>query len=91
MPRILGLLTEQAKGPVYPESTAVMKEFQDVFPAELTLLPPSREVEFTVDLVPGIEPVSWTPYRMALVELKELKEQLEELLKQEYIRPSVSP
>jgi hypothetical protein len=48
-------------------------------------------VEFAFDLVPKAESVSTTPYRMALLELKELKEQLEELLSQGYIRPSVSP
>jgi hypothetical protein len=70
------------------ENTAVVKKFQDIFPAELTSLPPSQEVEFTVDLVPGAGPISRMPYRMAPAELKE---QLEKLLQQGYIRPSVSP
>jgi hypothetical protein len=56
------------------EDTIVVKEFHDVFSAELTSLPPSREVEFTIDLVPGAKPVSRTPHWMALTELKELKE-----------------
>jgi hypothetical protein len=55
----------------------LVNEYQDVFPAELTSLPPSREVEFTIDLVSGTEPVSRTAYRMAPVKLKELKVQLE--------------
>jgi hypothetical protein len=59
---------------VYIREYNVVKEFQDVFPAELTSLPPSREVEFIVDLIPGVEPVLRTLYRMAPVELKELKE-----------------
>jgi hypothetical protein len=67
------------------------KEFPKVFPAELTSLPPPREVEFTVDLIPGAELVSRTPYRIALAKLKELKEQLKELLQQGYIRLSISP
>jgi hypothetical protein len=55
------------------ENTTVVKEYQDVFPIEFTSLPPSREVEFTVDLISEAEPVSRTPYRMALTELKELR------------------
>ncbi|RVW32567.1 Transposon Ty3-I Gag-Pol polyprotein [Vitis vinifera] len=54
-------------------------------------LPPEREVEFTIDLVPGTGPMSKAPYRMAPVELKELKVQLQELLDKGFIRPSVSP
>ncbi|XP_076937305.1 uncharacterized protein LOC143604830 [Bidens hawaiensis] len=50
-----------------------------------------HEVEFTVDLVPGAEPISKAPYRMAPLELKELKEQLQELLELGFIRSSVSP
>ncbi|XP_076936783.1 uncharacterized protein LOC143604077 [Bidens hawaiensis] len=66
-------------------------DFPDVFPKELPGLPPDREVEFTIDLVPGAEPISKAPYRMAPLELKELKEQLQELLELGFIRPSVSP
>nr|GFD01570.1 hypothetical protein [Tanacetum cinerariifolium] len=45
--------------------------------------PPVREVEFNIELIPGSEPISKAPYRMALIELKELKDQLQELLKRE--------
>ncbi|KAD3336725.1 hypothetical protein E3N88_32244 [Mikania micrantha] len=69
----------------------IVREFPDVFPKELPGLPPDREVEFTIDLVPGAEPISKAPYRMAPLELKELKEQLQELLELGFIRPSVSP
>ena len=48
-------------------------------------------MEFTIDLVPGTGPMSKAPYRMAPVELKELKVQLQELLDKGFIRPSVSP
>ncbi|XP_052210449.1 uncharacterized protein LOC127813488 [Diospyros lotus] len=51
----------------------VVCEFPDVFPEELPGLPPSREVEFSIDLVPGTQPVSRAPYRMAPNELKKLK------------------
>ncbi|MCH90079.1 gag-pol polyprotein, partial [Trifolium medium] len=54
-------------------------------------VPPEREVEFTIDLVPGTSPVSMAPYRMSASELGELKKQLEELLEKKFIRPSVSP
>jgi hypothetical protein len=57
----------------------------------LTQLPPDREVVFTIDLVLMARPVSRTLYRMATTELKELKEQLQELLAQWFIRPCVSP
>ncbi|GJT94158.1 putative reverse transcriptase domain-containing protein [Tanacetum coccineum] len=61
------------------------------FPDELPGLPPEREVEFTIELIPGAQPISKAPYRMAPVELKELKDQLQELLERGFIRPSVSP
>nr|CAD1832720.1 unnamed protein product [Ananas comosus var. bracteatus] len=77
----------------YPELGAirVVCEYPDVFPAELPGLPPDREVEFVIDLIPGAEPVSKAPYRMAPVELKELKGQLQDLLDKGFVRPSVSP
>nr|GFC64896.1 hypothetical protein [Tanacetum cinerariifolium] len=58
----------------------IVSEFPDVFPDELTGIPPVREVEFNIELIPGTEPISKAPYRMAPVELKELKDQLQELL-----------
>ncbi|GJV57292.1 putative reverse transcriptase domain-containing protein [Tanacetum coccineum] len=61
------------------------------FPDELPGLPPAREIEFGIELIPGAEPISKAPYRMAPVELKELKEQLQEMLENGFIRPSVSP
>ena len=56
-----------------------MNEFLDVFPAELPGLPPDREIEFGIEIVPGTSPIYKAPYRMAPVELKELKLQLKEL------------
>lgn len=69
----------------------IVNEFSDVFPEEILGLPPHREVEFSIDLVPGAGPVSVAPYRMAPAELVELKKQIEELLEKQFIRPSVSP
>ncbi|OMO58913.1 reverse transcriptase [Corchorus capsularis] len=72
-------------------SIPIVQDFSDVFPEDLHGLPPDREVEFSIDLIPGTTPISKTPYRMAPTELKELKEQLQELLDNGFIRPSVSP
>jgi len=69
----------------------VVHEFEDVFPEEVPGLPPSREVEFSIDLVPGTGPVSMAPYRMAPAELVEHKKQIEELLRKQFIWPSTSP
>ncbi|GJT55617.1 putative reverse transcriptase domain-containing protein [Tanacetum coccineum] len=73
------------------ENLSVVREFADVFPDELPGLPPAREIEFGIELIPGAEPISKALYRMAPVELKELKEQLQEMLENGFIRPSVSP
>ncbi|XP_058726050.1 uncharacterized protein LOC131597362 [Vicia villosa] len=69
----------------------VVCEFLGVFLEGVTSLPPEREVEFSIDLIPGTAPVSVSPYRMSAVELRELKSQLEELLSKHFIKPSVSP
>nr|GFA15921.1 putative reverse transcriptase domain-containing protein [Tanacetum cinerariifolium] len=68
-----------------------VSEFPDVFTDELPGIPPVREVEFSIELIPGAEPISKAPYRMAPIELKELKDQLQELLERGFIHPSVSP
>ena len=68
-----------------------VSDFSDVFPEGLPGLPTQREIEFAIDVVPGATPASVTPYRMAPLELKELKLQLQELLDKGFIRPSVSP
>ena len=65
-------------------------EFPEVFPDEIPDVPPEREVEFAIDLVPGTRPMSMAPYRMSASELSELKKQLEELLEKKFLRPSVS-
>ncbi|GJW70809.1 putative reverse transcriptase domain-containing protein [Tanacetum coccineum] len=67
------------------------KHFPEVFPEDLPGLPPTRQVEFHIDLVPGAAPVAWAPYRLALSEMKELVDQLQELSDKGFIRPSSSP
>ncbi|KAA0037766.1 putative polyprotein [Cucumis melo var. makuwa] len=74
-----------------PEDVPMVKEFLDVFQNDLSGLPPDREIEFTIELLPEIAPISQAPYRMAPNELKEFKMQLQELVDKGYIRPSVSP
>nr|GFB00875.1 hypothetical protein [Tanacetum cinerariifolium] len=84
------LLSHSCEG-IPPVREPVVSEFPDVFPDELPGIPPVREVEFSIELIPGAEPISKAPYRMAPIELKELKDQLQELLERGFIRPSVSP
>jgi hypothetical protein len=73
------------------EHLPVVKEFVDVLPEELPRMSPERELEFTIDLKPGTEPMARTPYRMSTPELQELKMQPKELLALGLIHPSVSP
>jgi len=72
------------------QNILVVNEYVDVFPNEVSGLPPSRDVDFTVDLVLGAGPVSMTPFKMAPAELAELKKQIEDLLEKKFIRPSAS-
>jgi hypothetical protein len=66
-------------------------EYPDVFPEELSGMPPDREIEFVIELVIGTAPILKRPYRMAANQLAELMEQLQELLDKGYIHPSASP
>ncbi|EOX99931.1 Uncharacterized protein TCM_008952 [Theobroma cacao] len=69
----------------------IVGEYLDVFLEELSGLPPKREIEFCIDLISNTQLILIPPYRMALTEIKELKEQLEDLLNKGFINPSVSP
>ncbi|GJS19694.1 putative reverse transcriptase domain-containing protein [Tanacetum coccineum] len=69
----------------------IIQDFSKVFPKDLPGLPPARPVEFQIDLIPGAAPEASAPYRLALSEMKELSEQLQELSKKGFIRPSSSP
>ncbi|GJY82354.1 putative reverse transcriptase domain-containing protein [Tanacetum coccineum] len=69
----------------------VIHYFPEVFTDDLLGLPPSRQVEFQIDLIPGAAPVARAPYRLAPSEMKELSEQLRELLEKGFICPSLSP
>ncbi|GKF38051.1 hypothetical protein Tco_0118112, partial [Tanacetum coccineum] len=65
----------------------IVRDFLEVFPEDLPGFPPARLVEFQIDLIPGAAPVARAPYRLALSEMKELLEQLQELYDKEFIRP----
>ncbi|XP_057250619.1 uncharacterized protein LOC130591352 [Beta vulgaris subsp. vulgaris] len=56
----------------------IVKEYPDVFPEDIPGMPPQREIDFSIDLIPGAAPISKAPYRMAPAELQELKKQLDE-------------
>ncbi|GJT65062.1 putative reverse transcriptase domain-containing protein [Tanacetum coccineum] len=73
------------------EDVPMIRYFPEVFPDDLPGLPPPRQVEFKIELVPGAEPIARAPYRLAPSEMKELADQLQELLKKGFIRPSSSP
>nr|GEU96346.1 putative reverse transcriptase domain-containing protein [Tanacetum cinerariifolium] len=72
------------------EDVPIVQDFSEVFP-DLPGLPPTRQVEFQIDLIPGAAPVARAPYRLAPSEMKELSDQLKELSNKGFIRPSFSP
>nr|GFA92160.1 putative reverse transcriptase domain-containing protein [Tanacetum cinerariifolium] len=73
------------------EDVPIVRDFPEVFPEDLSGLPPIRPVEFQIDLVPCAAPVARAPYRLAPSEMKELAKQLKELSDKGFIRPSSSP
>ena len=87
----LASLIELPKDDLSSKQVPIVQEFVDVFTKNLSGLPPDREIEFTIDLVPGTAPISKAPYHMTPYELKELKVQLQELKDKGFIRPSFSP
>ncbi|GJT19987.1 putative reverse transcriptase domain-containing protein [Tanacetum coccineum] len=87
----LAHVTESKSKEKRMEDVPVIRDFPEVFPEELPGLPPPRQVEFRIDLVPGAAPVARAPYRLAPSEMKELSVQLQELLEKGFIRPSSSP
>jgi hypothetical protein len=70
------------------ENIKVVCEYPDVFPEELPGMSPDRDIEFSIELLPGTAPISKRPYRMDVKDLVELKKQIEELLEKGFIRPS---
>ena len=87
----LVVILNSKRGQVDVEKIPVVREFSDVFLKELLGIPLEREVDLSIEIVLGTTPVSRAPYRMASMELKELKSQLQELMDKGFIRPSVLP
>jgi hypothetical protein len=85
------LATFLVDGKFVGDKIRVVRDFPGVFLEELPGMPPDREVEFVIDLLPGTAPISKRPYMISVEELKELKKQLTELQEARYIRPSSSP
>ncbi|GKA20500.1 putative reverse transcriptase domain-containing protein [Tanacetum coccineum] len=73
------------------EDIPIVQDFPKVFPEDLPGLPPTRQVEFQIDLIHSAAPVARTPYRLAPSEMKELSDQLQELFDKGFIRPSSLP
>ena len=69
----------------------MVREYVSVFSKDLPGLPPDREIVFSIELMPGISPISRAPYWLAPAELKELKVQLEDMIEKGFIQPSHSP
>ncbi|WMV19509.1 hypothetical protein MTR67_012894 [Solanum verrucosum] len=81
----------QYHGPWCTLTVRELKDFLDVFPDDLPGIPPEREIDFGIELLLDTQPISIPPYRMAPVELKELKTQLKDLLDKGFIQPNISP
>ncbi|GKE36398.1 hypothetical protein Tco_1459803 [Tanacetum coccineum] len=73
------------------EDVPIVRNFPEVFPKDLPGRPPTRQVEFQIDLIPGVAPVARATYLLALSKMKELSDQLQELSDKGFIRPSSSP
>ncbi|GKB72747.1 putative reverse transcriptase domain-containing protein, partial [Tanacetum coccineum] len=95
MLRVLGERPEEKvrflMGVKKQEEIVVVRDFHEVFPDDLSGLPPIWEIEFRIELIPGATPVAKSPYRLAPSELEELSGQLKELQDKGFIRPSSSP
>ncbi|GJY80197.1 putative reverse transcriptase domain-containing protein [Tanacetum coccineum] len=72
------------------EDVPIVREFPEVLPEDLSGIPPTQQMEFQIDLVPGAAPVAWAPYRLAPSEMKKLSDQLQELSDKGFIKPSSS-
>ncbi|GKC18392.1 putative reverse transcriptase domain-containing protein [Tanacetum coccineum] len=79
--------TEDKSGEKQLKDVPIIRDFPEVFPEDFLGLPPTRQVEFQIDLMPGAAPVAQAPYRLAPSEMKELSEQLQELSDKGFIRP----
>ena len=90
-PGYLAYVIDAKKEKLDVKDVPIVCEYPEVFPEDLSGLPPDRQVEFKIDLVPGAAPIARAPYRLAPAEMKEMMSQLQELLDKGFIRPSTSP
>lgn len=79
------VMDTQETGKATVSEVPVVRDYADVFPEELPGIPPERQVEFRIDLVPGATPIAKAPYRLAPPEMQELSTQLQELLDKGFI------
>ncbi|KAH0730590.1 hypothetical protein KY289_001778 [Solanum tuberosum] len=86
----LAFIRDTSVEPPSMDSVPVVQGFLDIFPSDLSNVPPDRDIDFAIDLEPGTKPISISPYHMASSELKELKDQLQDLLSKGFICPSMS-
>ena len=77
---LLAHVVDKSKEPKKVQDIPQVCDFLDVFPEDLPGLPPNRQVEFRIDLIPGAAPITRSPYRLAPSEMQELSSQLQELL-----------
>jgi hypothetical protein len=89
LPKGVGTVN-QMKGMLL-EDIKVVCEYPDIFPKDLPCMPPDRDIEFSIDILPSTAPISKRPYRMDVKDRGELKKQIEELLGKGFIHPSSSP
>jgi hypothetical protein len=90
-PAFLAYIVDKSKEEKRIDDIPVIRDFPEVFPDDVKGLPPQRQVEFRIDLVPTANPVAKSPYRLAPREMQELSSQLQELSDKGFIRPSSSP
>ncbi|KAJ9561478.1 hypothetical protein OSB04_006638 [Centaurea solstitialis] len=87
----MAYVVDSGKDRLEVKDVEVVRDYPKVFLEDLVSLPPDREIEFRIDLVPGATLIAKSPYRLAPSELKEMLAQLQELLDKGFIRPSTSP
>jgi hypothetical protein len=90
MPSRKAYYKKSISGPTL-DQVPVVCDYPDVFHEELPGMPPDRDIEFVIELIPGTAPIAQRPYRMNPQELEELKKQLADMLSKGLIRPSASP
>jgi hypothetical protein len=90
-PVFLAYVIDTSKEEKHINDIPVVRCFPEVFPDDVSGLPPQRQVEFRIDLIPNANPVAKSPYRLAPSEMRELSSQLQELTEKGFVRPSSSP